>query len=141
MPKQYFLERYDYPKKAAPARPCQCCFVYQTYIHRIVYAVKLWPQEPISQEVASPSGNRLYKESIGGVACVRQAKSGSLAISDAFLQCNVLLGGDVATITGTCATSVKKTCVEYKGTTPGNEPTEIGNGISDHCVYKTLSSC
>ncbi|KAK9776368.1 putative Pectate lyase [Seiridium cardinale] len=49
--------------------------------------------------------------------------------------------GDVATITGTCATSVKKTCVEYKGTTPGNEPTEIGSGISDHCVYETLSSC
>ncbi|KAH6647094.1 pectate lyase [Truncatella angustata] len=49
--------------------------------------------------------------------------------------------GDKATITGTCATSVKKTCVEYKGTTPGNEPTEISSGISSHCVYKTLSSC
>ncbi|KAI1843661.1 hypothetical protein JX265_008509 [Neoarthrinium moseri] len=49
--------------------------------------------------------------------------------------------GDKATITGTCATSVKEICVEYQGTSPGNEPKKISSGPSDHCVYKTLSSC
>ncbi|KAI1080961.1 pectate lyase E [Whalleya microplaca] len=49
--------------------------------------------------------------------------------------------GDVATITKTCASSVKKICVEYEGTTPGHEPKEIASGPSDHCKYSTLSSC
>lgn len=49
--------------------------------------------------------------------------------------------GDVATITNTCATSVKKICTEYKGTTPGNEPKEISSGPSDHCKYSTIKSC
>ena len=49
--------------------------------------------------------------------------------------------GDVAKITGSCATSVKKICSEYKGTTPGNEPTLISSGPSDHCVYSSVSAC
>ena len=49
--------------------------------------------------------------------------------------------GDVATISNTCATSVKKTCVEFEGTTPGNEPKEIGSGPSSHCKYSTLKAC
>lgn len=49
--------------------------------------------------------------------------------------------GDVATITNTCATSVKKICTEYKGTTPGNEPKEIASGPSSACKYTTVKSC
>lgn len=43
--------------------------------------------------------------------------------------------GDTATITGTCATSVKDICEEFKGTTPGNEPTKISTGVSAACKY------
>ncbi|KAF2638127.1 pectate lyase E [Massarina eburnea CBS 473.64] len=43
--------------------------------------------------------------------------------------------GDSATISGTCATSVKQVCTEFKGTTPGNEPSTIGSGPSDACKY------
>ncbi|OTA98532.1 polysaccharide lyase family 3 protein [Hypoxylon sp. CI-4A] len=50
--------------------------------------------------------------------------------------------GDTATIdTNSCATSVKKICVEYEGTTPGNEPEEIGDGPSDACKYTSVASC
>ncbi|KAK7432176.1 hypothetical protein QQZ08_001121 [Neonectria magnoliae] len=49
--------------------------------------------------------------------------------------------GDVATITNTCATSVKKICAEYRGTTPGKEPKEISSGPSAHCKYSTIKSC
>ncbi|ORY70966.1 pectate lyase [Pseudomassariella vexata] len=49
--------------------------------------------------------------------------------------------GDVATISNTCATSVKKVCTEFKGTTPGNEPKEVSSGVSSHCVYSTIKSC
>ncbi|KAI1409297.1 polysaccharide lyase family 3 protein [Hypoxylon sp. FL1857] len=50
--------------------------------------------------------------------------------------------GDIATISETnCATSVKKICVEYEGTTPGNEPKEIGSGPSDHCKYTSVAAC
>ncbi|KAI0382436.1 polysaccharide lyase family 3 protein [Hypomontagnella monticulosa] len=49
--------------------------------------------------------------------------------------------GDVATISSSCASSVKKICVEYEGTTPGNEPKEIGSGPSDHCKYTSVASC
>ncbi|KAK7985130.1 pectate lyase-domain-containing protein [Apiospora saccharicola] len=49
--------------------------------------------------------------------------------------------GDVANISGTCASSVKKICVEFEGTTPGNEPKEIGSGPSDHCKYSALKAC
>ncbi|KAI2603544.1 polysaccharide lyase family 3 protein [Hypoxylon fragiforme] len=49
--------------------------------------------------------------------------------------------GDVATITDSCATSVKEICVEFEGTTPGNEPKEIGSGPSDNCKYTELATC
>ncbi|KAI0116163.1 polysaccharide lyase family 3 protein [Hypoxylon sp. NC0597] len=50
--------------------------------------------------------------------------------------------GDIATIADTnCATSVKEICVEYEGTTPGNEPKEISSGPSDHCKYTSVSAC
>ncbi|KAL7619836.1 hypothetical protein AAE478_010381 [Parahypoxylon ruwenzoriense] len=50
--------------------------------------------------------------------------------------------GDIATIEGTnCASSVKKICVEFEGTTPGKEPKEIGSGPSDHCKYTTVGAC
>ncbi|EFX02836.1 pectate lyase [Grosmannia clavigera kw1407] len=49
--------------------------------------------------------------------------------------------GDVATITNTCATSVKEICAEYEGTTPGNEPKEISTGISSHCKYTSVPAC
>lgn len=49
--------------------------------------------------------------------------------------------GDVATITGTCATSVKKICTKFEGTTPGNEPKELGSGPSSNCKYSTVSTC
>ncbi|KAI0836051.1 polysaccharide lyase family 3 protein [Hypoxylon sp. FL0890] len=50
--------------------------------------------------------------------------------------------GDIATIADTnCATSVKKICVEYEGTTPGNEPKELGSGPSDHCKYTSVPAC
>ncbi|KAF1951412.1 pectate lyase [Byssothecium circinans] len=43
--------------------------------------------------------------------------------------------GDTATISGTCATSVKEVCTEFKGTTPGNEPAKIGSGPTGACKY------
>lgn len=43
--------------------------------------------------------------------------------------------GDTATITGICATSVSTICEEFEGTTPGNEPEEVGSGPSAACVY------
>ncbi|KAI1371203.1 polysaccharide lyase family 3 protein [Hypoxylon crocopeplum] len=50
--------------------------------------------------------------------------------------------GDVATIsTNNCASSVSDICVEYEGTTPGNEPTEIGSGPSNNCKYSTVNTC
>lgn len=50
--------------------------------------------------------------------------------------------GDVATITDTCATSVKEVCTEFKGTNNNDEePSKISSGASDACVYSTLSSC
>ncbi|OTA52286.1 polysaccharide lyase family 3 protein [Hypoxylon sp. EC38] len=50
--------------------------------------------------------------------------------------------GDIATIASSnCATSVKKICVEYEGTTPGNEPKEISSGPSDHCKYTSVPAC
>ncbi|GAB7347495.1 hypothetical protein MBLNU459_g4401t2 [Dothideomycetes sp. NU459] len=50
--------------------------------------------------------------------------------------------GDVATIaSSTCATSVKKICVEYKGVSNGDEPKEISSGSSSYCKYSTLSKC
>lgn len=49
--------------------------------------------------------------------------------------------GDSATISGTCATSVKTICEEFKGTTPGNEPSSVHKGSSDKCKYTTCNSC
>jgi hypothetical protein len=49
--------------------------------------------------------------------------------------------GDVSTITGTCASSVKEICVEYEGTVPGKEPKKIGSGPSGHCKYSSVKSC
>ncbi|TYJ57836.1 hypothetical protein B9479_001446 [Cryptococcus floricola] len=44
--------------------------------------------------------------------------------------------GDVATITDTCATSVKQICTEYEGTSDNDEePTKLQSGVSDNCVY------
>ncbi|KAH4939390.1 pectate lyase [Parastagonospora nodorum] len=43
--------------------------------------------------------------------------------------------GGTATITGTCATSVKTICEEFKGTTPGNEPQSVSKGPSANCKY------
>ncbi|KAL6702752.1 hypothetical protein ACN47E_000986 [Coniothyrium glycines] len=43
--------------------------------------------------------------------------------------------GDSATISGTCATSVKAICEEFKGTTPGNEPQSVSKGPSNNCKY------
>ena len=50
--------------------------------------------------------------------------------------------GDVATISNTCATSVKKLCVEFQGTNNNNvEPKELKNGISNYCKYSSIPSC
>lgn len=43
--------------------------------------------------------------------------------------------GDTARISDTCASDVKDICTEFEGTTPGNEPDEIGSGPSDACLY------
>ncbi|KAF2120437.1 pectate lyase E [Lophiotrema nucula] len=43
--------------------------------------------------------------------------------------------GDSASISGTCASSVKKVCTEYTGTTPGKEPKEKSSGPSTACKY------
>ncbi|KAH7205385.1 family 3 polysaccharide lyase [Fusarium redolens] len=49
--------------------------------------------------------------------------------------------GDKATISGTCATSVKKVCTEFEGTVPGKEPKQLGSGPSNACKYTTVKSC
>lgn len=43
--------------------------------------------------------------------------------------------GDTATITNTCASSVKEICDEYKGNDSGAEPPKIGSGPSSACKY------
>lgn len=43
--------------------------------------------------------------------------------------------GGTATITNTCATSVKVICQEYEGTTPGKEPKATSSGPSNYCKY------
>jgi hypothetical protein len=46
--------------------------------------------------------------------------------------------GDTATITKTCAKSVKHICQEYKGTNNNNqEPSTGSEGPSKYCIYKT----
>ncbi|XXH01740.1 hypothetical protein Hte_008101 [Hypoxylon texense] len=49
--------------------------------------------------------------------------------------------GDVATISSSCASSTKDICIEFEGTSPGNEPVEISSGPSDHCKYTSVSAC
>ncbi|KDN60045.1 putative pectate lyase [Colletotrichum sublineola] len=49
--------------------------------------------------------------------------------------------GDVATITGTCATSIKEVCAEFQGTTPGHEPKKISSGASDACKFSGVKAC
>ncbi|KAF2852462.1 polysaccharide lyase family 3 protein [Plenodomus tracheiphilus IPT5] len=43
--------------------------------------------------------------------------------------------GGTASITGTCATSVKTICEEFKGTKPGSEPKSVSKGPSANCKY------
>ncbi|KAF4539143.1 Pectate lyase catalytic [Lasiodiplodia theobromae] len=43
--------------------------------------------------------------------------------------------GDKATISGTCADGVSAICAWYQGNDDGDEPTQLGSGISDYCVY------
>ena len=46
--------------------------------------------------------------------------------------------GDTATITKTCAKSVKPICQEYKGTNNNDEePSTLSEGPSKACIYKT----
>lgn len=51
--------------------------------------------------------------------------------------------GGTATISSTCASSVKTVCEEFKGTTPGNEPKSVSKGPSNYCKYtaSTIKSC
>jgi hypothetical protein len=50
--------------------------------------------------------------------------------------------GDTTTIdSATCATSVKETCEEFKGTTPGNGPTSVSKGPSTACKFTALKAC
>ncbi|KAJ4301022.1 hypothetical protein N0V90_003111 [Kalmusia sp. IMI 367209] len=51
--------------------------------------------------------------------------------------------GGTATITATCASSVKTICEEFKGTTPGNEPQSVSKGPSNYCKYtaSAIKSC
>ncbi|KAG9589914.1 pectate lyase, partial [Aureobasidium melanogenum] len=45
--------------------------------------------------------------------------------------------GDTATITNTCASSVKHICQEYKGTNDNDEePSTLSEGPSDACIYE-----
>jgi len=51
--------------------------------------------------------------------------------------------GGTATISGTCATSVKTICEEFKGTKPGSEPKSVSKGPSGNCKYtaSAVKSC
>ncbi|KAG8630221.1 hypothetical protein KVT40_001840 [Elsinoe batatas] len=49
--------------------------------------------------------------------------------------------GDKATITGTCATSVKKICSQFTGNNKGDEPKEVSSGPGGACGSFTVKSC
>ncbi|POS73400.1 pectate lyase [Diaporthe helianthi] len=49
--------------------------------------------------------------------------------------------GDTASITGTCASSVKTICEEFQGTKPGSEPKSVSKGASKTCKFSALKSC
>jgi hypothetical protein len=68
---------------------------------------------------------------------VSQANSGKLLAG-----INPNFGG-TATISNTCASSVKEICEEFKGTTPGNEPKSVSKGPSNNCKYtaSAIKSC
>ena len=43
--------------------------------------------------------------------------------------------GGTATISSTCASSVKAICEEFQGTKPGSEPKSVSKGPSNNCKY------
>ncbi|KAF2145325.1 polysaccharide lyase family 3 protein [Aplosporella prunicola CBS 121167] len=43
--------------------------------------------------------------------------------------------GDKATISGSCLDTVKTVCAWYEGNDDGDEPTQLGSGISTYCNY------
>ncbi|KAF1837722.1 pectate lyase precursor [Decorospora gaudefroyi] len=51
--------------------------------------------------------------------------------------------GGTATISGTCASSVKTICEEFQGTKPGSEPKSVHKGPSNNCKYtaSAVKSC
>ncbi|PNS17044.1 hypothetical protein CAC42_5008 [Sphaceloma murrayae] len=49
--------------------------------------------------------------------------------------------GDKATITGTCATGVKKICSQFTGNNSGKEPKEVSSGPGGACGSFTVKSC
>ncbi|KAK6429324.1 hypothetical protein LTR95_014529 [Oleoguttula sp. CCFEE 5521] len=49
--------------------------------------------------------------------------------------------GDTATISNTCATSVKSICDEYQGNSNGAEPKKLSSGPSNACKYSSVPSC
>lgn len=49
--------------------------------------------------------------------------------------------GDTATISSTCANSVKQICTEYKGNNNGKEPSEVSSGPSNYCKYSSVPAC
>ncbi|KAG9194414.1 pectate lyase [Alternaria panax] len=51
--------------------------------------------------------------------------------------------GGTATFSGTCASSVKTICEEFKGTKPGSEPKSVSKGPSANCKYtaSAMKSC
>lgn len=51
--------------------------------------------------------------------------------------------GDTATITNSCITNTDPICTEFEGNDSGDEPAEVGSGISASCIYTEadVSSC
>ncbi|OJD35638.1 pectate lyase [Diplodia corticola] len=49
--------------------------------------------------------------------------------------------GDIADITGTCTTSVKNVCTEFKGNSNGKEPAMLSSGDSANCKCATVETC
>ncbi|PSK40039.1 phosphoribosylaminoimidazole carboxylase, ATPase subunit [Elsinoe australis] len=49
--------------------------------------------------------------------------------------------GDKATITGTCATGVKKICSQFTGNNNGKEPKEVSSGPGGACGSFTVAAC
>lgn len=49
--------------------------------------------------------------------------------------------GDTATISSTCANSVKEICAEYQGNAKGDEPKGNSSGPSNYCKYSSVPTC